>query len=209
MVGSSPSAHDGVSGNSEELRSERQFRLLAESIPQIVWTTRPDGFCDYQNRRWFDYSGLTREDSAGLGWVEAVHPEDRARCHLDWANLNETANTVEFEYRLRRADGAFRWFLARAEPIRDDDGCVIRWFGTSTDIDDRKRAEDARFRASQERLRLAAAAARLGYWDWDILADRITWSESLAEIARDRPGGFRRDVHGFPRSDPSRRPRPR
>ena len=114
---------------------------------------------------------------------------------LDWSKTQRDGDEAfEFEYRLRRADGVYRWFLARAEPICDDDGRVVRWFGTSTDIDDRKRAEDARLRESEERLRLAAAAARLGYWDWDILTDRITWSESLAEIAGTAPAVVRGHV---------------
>ena len=172
------------------MRSERRFRLLAEAIPQIVWTTTADGYCDYQNRRWFDYSGMTAEESAGAGWMDAVHPEDRARLGPAWTQTFKGSKGFEFEYRLRRADGVFRWFLARAEPICDDENKVVRWFGTCTDIDDRKRAEDEALRRDGDRLRLAAEAARLGYWDWNILSDTITWSESLEKISATSPEAF-------------------
>jgi len=176
--------------NSEDVRSERRFRLLAEAIPQIVWTTRAEGYCDYQNRRWFDYSGMTAEESAGAGWMDAVHPEDRARLGPAWTQTFKGSKGFEFEYRLRRADGVFRWFLARAEPICDDENKVVRWFGTCTDIDDRRRAEDEALRRDGDRLRLAAEAARLGYWDWNILSDTITWSESLEKISATSPEAF-------------------
>ncbi len=182
---------------SDVARNDRRFRMLAEAIPQIVWATRPDGYCDYQNRRWFDYSGMTAEESSGTGWIDAVHPEDRARLEPAWARTLEGTQGFEFEYRLRRADGAFRRFLARAEPICDDEGSVVRWFGTCTDIDDRRRAEDEALRRNDERLKLAADAARLGYWDWDIISDTITWSESLEEISATSPAAFGRTIASF------------
>ena len=185
--------------NRQEMRSDMRFRHLAEAIPQIVWATTADGYCDYQNRRWFDYSGMTAEESAGAGWMEAVHPEDRARLGPAWTQTFEGNKGFEFEYRLRRADGVFRWFLARAEPICDDEDKVVRWFGTCTDIDDRKRAGDEALRRDEDRLRLAAEAARLGYWDWNILSDTITWSESLEKISATSPkafGGDDRELRG-------------
>jgi PAS domain S-box-containing protein len=175
----------------QEERAERRFRLLAEAIPQIVWTTTADGYCDYQNRRWHEYSGMSAEESSGSGWLEAVHPEDRAQHGSLWAEIFEKGTKAfEFEYRLRRADGDFQWFLARAEPICDDEGKVVRWFGTSTDIDDRKRAEDDTRRKNEDRFRLAAEAAHLGYWDWDIVSDSIAWSEGLEAISETSPEAF-------------------
>ncbi len=150
-----------------DARSERRFRMLAEAIPQIVWTTRPDGYCDYQNRRWFDYSGMTAEESSGTGWVDAVHPEDRARLEPAWARTFEGTQGFEFEYRLRRADGVFRWFLARAEPICDDEVTVVRWFGTCTDIDDRKRSEES-FQENERRFRKLADSNIIGVLFGDV-----------------------------------------
>ena len=197
MTADRPSDPPRVSADLDEARSERRFRLLAEAIPQIVWSTRADGHCDYQNRRWAEFTGMTPEESAGSGWMECVHPDDRPRCLGVWATSLSTAERVELEYRLRRSDGVYRWFLVRAEPIRDDEDRVVRWFGTSTDIDDRKRAEDAKLRRNEEFLRLAASSARLGYWDWDMVEDRITWSESLAEIAGTSPEVFGDTIEGF------------
>jgi len=191
-----PSVHEAAT-NLHEMRSERRFRLLTEAIPQIVWTTTSDGYCDYQNRRWFDYSGMTAEESSGKGWMDAVHPEDRARYGSAWTEMFKGNEGVEFEYHLRRADGVFRWFLARAEPIYDDEGKVVRWFGTCTDIDDRKRAEDETLRRNAERLKLAAEAARLGYWDWDIVSDSIAWSESLGRISGTSPEAFGVTLENF------------
>ena len=122
--------------------------------------------------------------------MDAVHPEDRARLGPAWTQTFKGSKGFEFEYRLRRADGVFRWFLARAEPICDDENKVVRWFGTCTDIDDRKRTEDEALRRDGDRLRLAAEAARLGYWDWNILSDTITWSESLEKISATSPEAF-------------------
>jgi PAS domain S-box-containing protein len=178
-------------------RAERWFRLLAEAIPQIVWTTSSDGHCDYTNRRWSDYSGMTAEESSGVGWLNAVHPEDRARFGAEWTETLQKNEGFAFEYRLRRADGVFRWFLARGEPIRDDAGRVVRWFGTCTDIDDHKSVEDEALRRNGERLRLAAEAARLGYWDWDIVSDSITWSDSLSRISGTTPERFGLTFEGF------------
>ena len=194
MLGNPHPTHDVVAN---DVRSERRFRLLAEAIPQIVWTTRPDGYCDYQNRRWFNYSGMPADESSGTGWMDAVHPEDRARLGPSWTRTFEGSQGFEFEYRLRRADGVFRWFLARAEPFCDDEGKVVRWFGTCTDIDDRKRAEDESLCRSRDRLKLTAEAARLGYWDWDIVSDTITWSEGLEDISGTSPEAFGGRLEGF------------
>jgi PAS domain S-box-containing protein len=127
----------------EALRvSEERYRLLADSIPQIVWAADLDGNNEYVNQRWFDYTGLTREQSRGAGWLEAVHPEDILRTRELWERAKERAEHFERECRLRRqADGAYRWYLVRALPLRDATGQVVQWFGTCTDIDDRKRAE--------------------------------------------------------------------
>jgi PAS domain S-box-containing protein len=129
----------------EALRaSEERYRLLADAIPQIVWTTGLDGSNEYLNQRWFDYTGSTPDQSAGYGWMEALHPDDKARAPEEWAHARERAESFEAEYRLRRADGAFRWHLVLAMPLRDASGRIKKWFGTCTDIDDRKRMEQER-----------------------------------------------------------------
>ncbi len=181
----------------DDARSERRFRSLAEAIPLIVWTAQADGGSDYQNRRWEEYSGLTAEQSAGSGWMQAVHPVDRARYTSAWKAMLQDQRRGEFEVRLRNAQGVFRWFLALAEPICDDAGKVVRWFGTCTDIDDRKRASDETVRKQDEQLKLAADAARLGYWDWDLSTDAISWSDGLERISGTSPEEFGLKFEGF------------
>ncbi|MEG4806449.1 PAS domain S-box protein [Microcoleus sp. F8-D3] len=129
--------------------SEQLYRVLAEAIPQIVWTARADGWVDYYNRRWFEYTGLTVEETQGWGWHLALHPDDVADALERWKTSVQTGKTYEVEYRFKRAsDGAYRWHLGRALPVRDAEGKILKWFGTCTDIDDRQRsAQTANFRA--------------------------------------------------------------
>jgi PAS domain S-box-containing protein len=129
----------------EALRaSEERYRLLADAIPQIVWTTGLDGRNEYLNQRWYQYTGSTLEQASGYGWMGTLHPDDRARTTEEWARALDRAESFEAEYRLRRADGAYRWHLVLAMPLRDGSGRIVKWFGTCTDIDDRKRAEQGR-----------------------------------------------------------------
>jgi len=122
------------------------FRKLAEGLPEIVWATRPDGWHEYYNRRWYEYTGLTPAESLGHGWSIPLHPDDRARAQACWAEATGGGTPYETEYRFRSATGGYRWFLARALPSFDDQGRAVRWFGTCTDIDDRKRAGAERVR---------------------------------------------------------------
>jgi len=122
--------------------SEASFRQLADAMPQIVWAASPDGHVDYHNQRWYDYTGLTFEQSRDLGWQPVLHPDDLGNCLDRRSRAFKAGEAYEVEYRfLRAADGAYRWHLGRAMPIRDPDGRIVRWFGTCTDIDDYKRAE--------------------------------------------------------------------
>lgn len=125
----------------EALRaSEAQYRSLADLIPGVVWTARPDGWIDYANQFWFDYTGLTMEQTEGTGWAAAVHPEDIARVTQLWTKALESGEPIEVDYRLKRAaDGVYRWFLAQSRPVRDRDGRVVKWFGMLTEIGTRLR----------------------------------------------------------------------
>jgi PAS domain S-box-containing protein len=119
------------------------FRLLAETIPQLVWTTRPDGYHDYYNQRWYEYTGTSPGQSQGEGWQGPFHPDDMPETLRRWHHSLRTGEPYETEYRCRRHDGVYRWFLGRAHPVRDAQGGIIKWFGTCTDIDDQKRAADS------------------------------------------------------------------
>lgn len=123
--------------------SEERFRMLSECMPQLVWTATPDGALDHLNRHSLTYTGMTFEELKGWGWQPVVHPDDLPNCLQCWKSSLETGNPYEIEYRLRRSDGAYRWHLGRALPIRNTKGNIIKWVGTCTDIDDYKRAEAA------------------------------------------------------------------
>ncbi|WP_437290246.1 sensor histidine kinase [Sorangium sp. So ce406] len=137
-----------------------QFRLLAEALPQLVWGARSDGACDYVNGRWREYTGLTAEQARDAGPDAVVHPDDAAHVAAAWQAALARGAAFELEVRLRRHDGVHRWFLGRAEPIQDARGRAARWFGTFTDIDDRKRADEG-LRDGEERLRRALAGGRV------------------------------------------------
>jgi PAS domain S-box-containing protein len=127
--------------------SEERYRYLAEAIPQIVWTANADGECDYFNQNWCDYTGLTLEQSLGSGWLAALHPEDMARSYAVWLNAVETGTLYENEYRFKHAvDGSYRWQLGRGFPLKDNQGKVVKWFGTCTDIHEQKQILEERAR---------------------------------------------------------------
>jgi PAS domain S-box-containing protein len=122
--------------------SDDQFRGLAEAMPQVVWTADPDGGLDFTNKRWHEYSGMDADASRGWGWANAVHADDLAQASQIWLSCLQSGLTYEVEFRLKGADGNYRWHLARAVPIRDENGQIAKWFGTCTDIEDQKRAAE-------------------------------------------------------------------
>ncbi|WP_438028710.1 PAS domain S-box protein [Sorangium sp. So ce233] len=150
----------GCGGGDVERGVDPQFRLLAEALAQLVWGARSDGSCDYVNDRWREYTGLTAEQARDAGLDAVVHPDDAPRSAAAWRAAFAGGAASELEVRLRRRDGAYRWFLGRAEPIKDAGGRVVRWFGTFADVDDQKRADES-LRDSEERLRLALAGGQV------------------------------------------------
>lgn len=130
--------------------SEARFRAIADSMPQMVWSTLPDGYHDYYNARWYDFTGTPPGSTDGEGWSDMFHPDDQARAWAVWRHSLETGEPYEIEYRLRHHSGDYRWTLGRALPVRDEDGRIVRWFGTCTDIDDAKRSSELNEVLSQE-----------------------------------------------------------
>src|SRR3984893_12244177 len=122
-------------------RSEEYLRLSIDTIPILAWCSRPDGSNEFLNQRWLDYKGLSIEAARDWGWKVAIHPEDLSRLLDVWHKLLASGEPGELEARLRRFDGVYRWFLFRAEPLFDETGNIVKWYGTNTDIDDRKWAE--------------------------------------------------------------------
>jgi len=123
--------------------SKRDLSVVVNTIPTAAWTTRPDGYCDFINRVWLDYAGMTAEKAQGWGWAEAIHPDDRKRLIEDWRSSLVSGTPVDTEARIRRFDSSYRWFLIRANPLRDELGNILKWYGTCIDIEDRKRGEES------------------------------------------------------------------
>ena len=137
----------------DELRnSEKKLRQVIDTIPTLAWSILPDGSNEFLNKRWHEYTGLSAEESYGSGWQTAIHPEDRAPLLQKWQGLLTSGEPGEMEARLRRHDGVFRCFLMRVEPLRDETGKIVRWYGTCTDIETLKQTE-AKLREDERELR--------------------------------------------------------
>jgi len=139
--------------------SELRFRTIAEALPHLVWTCRPDGWCDYLSRQWVEYTGHPEAGQLGYGWVEYLHPQDRERVRSEWEAAIARGDHFEMEFRIRRHDGVHRWFKTRAAPLRDAAGNIFKWFGSNTDIEDYKTSQH-KLRTQIERLHLLDQSTR-------------------------------------------------
>ncbi len=177
-------------GLEESLRSsEEKLRLLADTIPQLAWMARPDGHIFWYNRRWYEYTGTTPEQMEGWGW-QSVHDPDMLPKVLErWKSSIESGEPFDMVFPLKSAEGQFRPFLTRVNPLKNGDGQVIYWFGTNTDIAELREAREA-LAASEERLRLALDAGRMGVWDWNVRSGDLKWSDSLEPLHGLAPGTF-------------------
>jgi PAS domain S-box-containing protein len=178
----------------EELRrSEKELRDAIDTIPALVWSALPDGSNTYVNKRFMEHTGSSAEQTAGSGWKALVHPDDLERHAAKWMEAVATGRPHESEVRSRRADGQYRWQLDRGMPLRDEDGNIVKWYGVTTDIEDRKRAEEALqlmshdLQESKAKLEEAQRITHVGYWEWDILTGRVNWSDETYRIYGMRP----------------------
>ena len=161
-------------------KSEDRLRLVIDTIPTLVWRAGPEGTADFLNQQALDYTGLSPVQIA-VGWPRAFHAEDRTAMLQQWTAIRESGLPGEFEARLRRLDGDYRWFLFQAVPLRDDAGNIVKWYGSSTDIEDRKRAEEA-LRESEQRFRDYAETG--SDWWWETAPDHriVSLSEHVNAI---------------------------
>jgi PAS domain S-box-containing protein len=187
--------------------SEVRYRASIESLPQLVWTCQADGTCDYLSPQWLAYTGSPEQTQLGYGWLEQLHPDDRRRAQDAWSQGAPRGDAYDIEFRIRRHDGAYRWFKTRAAPIRDVEGRVVKWLGTNTDIQDLRDAQDRLSSINQElearveartrdlsqahdalasansQLAAAQRIAHVGSWALDLATGAVTWSDELFRIA--------------------------
>jgi PAS domain S-box-containing protein len=165
----------------EVRESEERFRTLANCIPQLAWTARADGFILWYNQRWYDYTGTTPEQMEGWGWQSVHDPAVLPTALSRWRDAIALVQPFEMEFPLRGADGTFRNFLTRVQPICDSEGRLVQWFGTNTDVDQLKRIEQS-LRVTQARLESTLEASSVGTWTWDIASDRLIGDEFTARM---------------------------
>ena len=191
----------------EALRqSEQRWRSLTEALPQLVWGARPDGECDYFSAQWTNYTGVGESDLLGWRWMDALHPDDREPTRQFWMESVAGRQPYDVDYRIRRSDGTYGWFKTRGTPIRDSDGTIVKWFGTCTDITDRKRAEQTlkdqemelrqardlleikvmertkELRRNEAYLAEAQKLSKTGSFGWNVFGGEIYWSDETFRI---------------------------
>ena len=161
--------------------SEARFRLIADAMPQMVWSALPDGYHDYYNRQHYEFAGMPFDATIGDNWGSILHPDDLPRTRQAWEHSLATGEPYEIEYRLRHRSGEYHWMLARALPIRNQTGGIERWIGTCTDIHGQKVLR-AQLQDAQLRLEGTLSAAEIGTWTWNIQADRVYADCNFAKL---------------------------
>ena len=179
--------------------NEKRFRELIESLPQLFWTCRVDGPCDYLSRQWLEYTGIPEEQQLGYGWLDQLHPRDRDKTVAVWMEKVKTGESFDIEFRIRRNDGVYHWFKTRAVPMHDADGKIIKWFGSNTDFHEIKKAEEQlknfskeleqkvdertkELQISKKKLDETSSIARVGGWELDLKKNEMYWSDLVKQI---------------------------
>jgi PAS domain S-box-containing protein len=161
--------------------SQRNLQMIIDTIPALAWSARTDGSAEFFNRHYLDFIGLSAEQASGWGWTAAVHPEDLNGLASTWQRIIASNAAGEAETRLRRQDGSYRWFLLRANPLRDETGVIVKWYGVNTDIDDRKQAE-AELRRAYDSFAEAQGLSHTGSFITDLVGDDHNWSDEAFRI---------------------------
>lgn len=190
----------------EPVRPEPDYKVAVESLPHMVWTCAGDGPCDYLSPQWVAYTGIPEAEQLGYRWLEQLHPDDVEPTKARWGAAASQGGVFDTEFRIRRHDGAYRWFKTRAVPQRGPDGAIARWFGTNTDIQALKDAQEAaaglaeRLRAQVDershglsvanlkletlalQLQTAQRITHVGSWELDVATGEVVWSAELFRV---------------------------
>lgn len=176
-------ALQSLKGENPDQASAVRFQTLAEAIPQIVWIADSNGRTSFINKRWYEMTGTQESAALGNGWMESVHPDDRTPCKERWEKCMRSGETFEIEYRLNDATHGYRWYLDRAVPLRDDQGVILQWFGTCTDIEEQKHYQQMLEQQIKERTEeLADTNTRLQQEMWEKDLARRTLDEHNEEM---------------------------
>jgi PAS domain S-box-containing protein len=166
----------------EALRdSEERFHTMANTVPVMIWTSGPDKRCDWFNKPWLEFTGRSLEQEVGYGWTDSIHPEDFKRCLYTYERCFDARESFQMEYRIRRADGQYRWVIDTGIPRFTQDGSFTGYIGSAVDMTERKQVEE-QLQRSQEQLAEAQRVAHLGSWEWDIETDAVAWSEECFRL---------------------------
>ena len=156
-------------------------QMLVDSIPALIHTARPDGHLDYFNKRWLEYLGVTLDKVSGWSWTEFIHPRDVDGIVAEWRSSLETGKIFEYETRVRMANGDYRWMFHRKWPLRDAKGDIVKWYGSSMDVEERKTVEEA-LRSSEAFLAEAQRLSHTGSFGWKVSTEEIFWSAETFRI---------------------------
>lgn len=166
----------------EAKEAENKIRLIINTVPGMLWTARPDGWVDFLNQRWLEYTGMALSEGLGWGWEPSYHPDDLEQVKSKWLAAIKEAKPLEVLARLRKFDGEYRWVLKRAFPLFDDAGRVLAWYGSNIDIHDRKQAEE-KLRENEVYLAEAQKLSHTGSWAWSLDNNGLRyWSEECFRV---------------------------
>jgi PAS domain S-box-containing protein len=178
-----------LQGAQETLRvGEAHYRTLIESLPQLVWTCRGDGPCDFLSKQWVEYTGVPEADQLGYGWLQQVHPDDRQRVIDEWSLVAPLGDPFNIEFRIRRNDGIYRWFKTRAVPLRDANGQLVKWFGSNTDIEDVKNVQVSLQQANNNLLHSNQELEQFAYVASHDLQEPLRMVSSFTQLLAQRYG---------------------
>ena len=169
--------------------SEMRIKQLANTIPQLAWMAEPDGSIHWYNDRWYEYTGATPAEMGGWGWQSVHDPAWLPRVVELWKRSLASGEPFQMTFPLRGKDGRFRPFFTLVAPLKDAEGKVLQWFGTNTDVSPLREAEEDRHK-TEERLRLATDAGSIGIWEWDLVQDKVVWSDRVYQLHGLAPGQF-------------------
>lgn len=176
--------------------SKEKFKLLANTIPQLAWIARADGYINWYNQRWYEYTGTTQKQMEGWGWQQLQHPKYLSGVVKRWKASIATGESFEMVFPILGKDGIYRDFLTKSTPLKDNNGKVEQWFGTNTDISELKKIEKE-LESSREKLSIALENGNIGTWEWNLLTNELIWDERTEKMFFIQPGPTDRSYSAF------------